>query len=673
MGFFDNIFGDLSDPVRAAQVRGGLIGAGQAISQPYGNIGTGLVGAATGAQAGQDRYVQQQAQRLGLADSQLGLQQKLGQANFLRQIQGQVPLTLADVMKGNFGGTTPSAAPAIASAPQAPLQAIPQTPVGAPPQAAQNPFDVGNFYKQFIAPHEGGYTASDGNGAPANFGINQKANPDINVSQLTPDSAQQILTDRYFKPSGATSMQGPMAAIQADTAMNMGKGAASQLLAQSGGDPQKYLDLREQRYRAIAANDPTKAASLPGWLKRNSDLRQYVAQNQPQEAASPAPASQATQQSPAAQPSNGIIPPDLMKNPLFMAAVQSGDAPTVMKMITSHKTQLTQQELAANQLGSDTIAYHDPDGGINIVHASQLKPQAVLDQEAAQHQREQLKSPEAIAQELELDKNKASNKTQAQIDAIGGPDALATLAKPIAEYRAPANATGRSPVLNNLIMQEVLRQNPDYRAQNYASSNKAQQAFATGTQGNTLRSVNVAISHMAILDDLAKAMNNGNVQLLNQVKNRWAQEFGSPLPTNFDAAKGIVGDEVVKAVIGSGGGALADRENAQNQYSNAKSPQQILQVNATNRRLLAGQLEGLKKQYQDTTFLKDFDQRLTPEAKAALETVGGGVKTGGAPAQTFKASDLPANAKMQLKANVVTTFKNGSKWTLQNGKPVQVP
>lgn len=672
MGFFDtlgSLFDSGGDPARLAQLRGGLLGAAQVISQPYGNIGGAFIGAGQGAISGKQQYYQDQSNKLGLADSRLGLQQKLGSANFLRTLNGQTPLTLDDLMKGNFGGT-PSAASAIATAPQAPLQATPQTP---PAQGSQqsDPYAIPNFYKSFIAPHEGGYTASDGNGAPANFGINQKANPDVNVANLTPDSAQQLLTDRYFKPSGATSMQGPMAAIQADTAMNMGKGAASQLLAQSGGDPQKYLDLREARYKAIAVNDPSKAASLPGWLQRNNDLRQYVAQNQPQAVAPSQPT--APQAAPTQSGTGSLIPDDLKHNPLFMAAVQSGDAPTVMKMIMSHKTALTPQELADHQLGPDTIAYHDPDGGINIVHASQLKPQAVLDQELIQHQREQLKSPEAIAQELELDKNKASNKTRAQIDAIGGPDALATLAKPIAEYRAPANATGRSPVLNNLIMQEVLRQNPDYRAQNYASSNKAQMAFSTGQQGNTLRSVNVAISHMAILDDLAKAMNNGSVQMLNQVKNRWQQEFGSPLPTNFDAAKGIVGDEVVKAVIGSGGGALADRENAQNQYSNAKSPQQILQVNATNRRLLAGQLEGLKKQYQDTTFLKDFDNRLTPEAKSALETVGGGVKTGGAPMQTFKASDLPANARMQLKANTVTTFKNGSKWTLQNGQPVQVP
>lgn len=142
---------------------------------------------------------------------------------------------------------------------------------GAPPTGQWSDFD-----QRFLAPHEGGYTASDGNGAPANFGINSKANPDVNVAALTPQTAQQILHDRYWVPSGADKLPPGLAEIQGDTAINMGVGAAQKLLAASGGDPQKYLDLREQRYRAIAAADPSKVASLPTWLQRNADLRAYV-------------------------------------------------------------------------------------------------------------------------------------------------------------------------------------------------------------------------------------------------------------------------------------------------------------------------------------------------------------------------------------------------------------
>jgi hypothetical protein len=165
-----------------------------------------------------------------------------------------------------------------------------------------------DYYSNFLAPHEGGYTANDGNGKPANFGINQAANPDIDVSKLTPDQAKALTYSRYWRASGADYMNPALAAVQADTAFNMGPNAAFQLLQASGGDPQKYLQLRAQKYQAIAQADPTKAASLPRWMKRNSDLANYVSgfsphpdnpqppqqqangpQGQPEQTAQPAP------------------------------------------------------------------------------------------------------------------------------------------------------------------------------------------------------------------------------------------------------------------------------------------------------------------------------------------------------------------------------------------------
>lgn len=138
---------------------------------------------------------------------------------------------------------------------------------GAPPSGG---FD--SFYEGFLKPTEGGYIASDGkSGAPANFGVNQAANPDIDVSRLSPAQAKQIMHERYWKPSGADQISDPrLQAVHADTAVNMGVGAARQLLQQSGGDPARYLSLREARYREIGGPD------LRGWLNRNNNLARYV-------------------------------------------------------------------------------------------------------------------------------------------------------------------------------------------------------------------------------------------------------------------------------------------------------------------------------------------------------------------------------------------------------------
>lgn len=70
-------------------------------------------------------------------------------------------------------------------------------------------------------------------------------------------------------------------------------------------------------------------------------------------------------------------------------------------------------------------------------------------------------------------------------------------------------------------------------------------------------------------------------------------------------------------------------------------------------------------------------QKSPGQVRGAFRSAISGKDTGHAPypdaaSVKINPSDLPANAKMQLKAGVVTTFGNGSKWTLKNGKPVQV-
>lgn len=132
------------------------------------------------------------------------------------------------------------------------------------------------FYDGYLRGVEGGFAADDGNGAPVNFGINQGANPDIDVRNLTPERAKQLMYERYWAPSGADQLPDGLAQVHADTAINMGLGAAQQLLNQSGGDPNRYLELRAQRYRDIARTDPSKARYLNTWMRRNEQLAQFI-------------------------------------------------------------------------------------------------------------------------------------------------------------------------------------------------------------------------------------------------------------------------------------------------------------------------------------------------------------------------------------------------------------
>lgn len=188
----------------------------------------------------------------------------------------------------------------------------------------------------------------------------------------------------------------------------------------------------------------------------------------------------------------------------------------------------------------------------------------------------------------------------------------------IANYSLRPPGSNRNPDQRKALMEEVIKVNPDYKENEFDSRSKAMKDFSTGKQGQAINSFNVGISHLNTLDGLAKALHNGDNQTVNAIGNRIADEFGVPAPSNFDAAKSIVGDEIAKAVVGAGSSALGDREEIKHVINSKKTPEELSGVIQTYKDLMAGQLKGLKKQYTDTTGMKNFDDRLSDETKTAI-------------------------------------------------------
>jgi hypothetical protein len=142
---------------------------------------------------------------------------------------------------------------------------------GLPKPGAATPAPGFDAVVQQILKTEGGYNATDGNsGAPVNFGINQRANPDIDVKNLTREGAIKIYRDRYWNAIGADNLSGPLQATAMDAAVNQGVGWTKGALAEAGGDVLKFNELRRARYREIAKN-PDQAKFLNTWLARVKD------------------------------------------------------------------------------------------------------------------------------------------------------------------------------------------------------------------------------------------------------------------------------------------------------------------------------------------------------------------------------------------------------------------
>lgn len=110
---------------------------------------------------------------------------------------------------------------------------------------------------KFIFEKEGGYNSNDGNG-PVNFGINQAANPDVNVKALTKEGAAGIYKNRYWNAIGGDQLPAGVALMAMDTAVNQGVAFAKKILNASGGDVSKMAEMRREKYASLVQSNPGK-------------------------------------------------------------------------------------------------------------------------------------------------------------------------------------------------------------------------------------------------------------------------------------------------------------------------------------------------------------------------------------------------------------------------------
>jgi hypothetical protein len=144
--------------------------------------------------------------------------------------------------------------------------------------------------------------------------------------------------------------------------------------------------------------------------------------------------------------------------------------------------------------------------------------------------------------------------------------------------------------------------------------------FSSGVSSRKTTAISTALNHLDTVDKLADALNNGDVKVFNAVANTLGTQLGTTAPGNLKTAAGIVGAEVVKAIVANGGG-VKEREEAANTFKDIKSPAQLKEAANVYRELLGGQLTTLAQQYETGTGRKDFNKKLSP---AAVKLLGPG-------------------------------------------------
>ena len=182
-------------------------------------------------------------------------------------------------------------------------------------------------------------------------------------------------------------------------------------------------------------------------------------------------------------------------------------------------------------------------------------------------------------------------------DKSGNPTGdMETTAKAIASGQLPPpSGMALTNPKNQRILARVMEINPSYDFTDVTAKKKAASDFTSGTLGNALRSVSTANAHLDQMNELVDALGNGNTQAINKISNWYQTQTGNAAPTNFNAIKNVVGQEVVKAIV-AGGGGVGEREEAAKAFSTANSPSQLKEAIQHYRMVMGAQADNLLAQ-----------------------------------------------------------------------------
>lgn len=249
------------------------------------------------------------------------------------------------------------------------------------------------------------------------------------------------------------------------------------------------------------------------------------------------------------------------------------------------ETQNFSQQLASRASMSPQLEKIDTGSGINLAKRDPQTGEVTMGQTVAKGL-----SPDTAA-------NISKDYAVAGLNPDGTPgQANAALVKMIGEGRMIPSDRLESTPRGQAVLAEVEKQYPGYDVTTARAKQKAAYDFGPGGKdGTALRSIGTVAKHLDMLDGLVSALDNGNTPLFNKLANTVGAATGSTAPGNFDAAKEIVGKEVVKAIV-AGGGGVSEREEASKALSSAKTPAQLRGVIATYKTIMGAQHESLLQQ-----------------------------------------------------------------------------
>jgi lysozyme family protein len=138
----------------------------------------------------------------------------------------------------------------------------------------------------FISKHEwgdkadGGYTDDSVDpGGETKFGVSKRANPDLDIKNLTKEQAFDRYRIKYWGGFNLESLPWPYSAAVFDSYIQHRESVVKKMLERSEGDLRALLEERRVFYLKLIAKDPKLNRFKKGWLNRINDLAKFCEVN----------------------------------------------------------------------------------------------------------------------------------------------------------------------------------------------------------------------------------------------------------------------------------------------------------------------------------------------------------------------------------------------------------
>lgn len=254
------------------------------------------------------------------------------------------------------------------------------------------------------------------------------------------------------------------------------------------------------------------------------------------------------------------------------------------------------------------------------------------------------------------------------------------------ELTAAKTSETRS-TLANIAMRKLRDEHPEWDGKDLLRESSkiiAQQAtdrnFAGGSGATQMRSLNTVADHLKLMSEYSEALRNGTMPFteiprLNQIIQFAAKERGMPEVTNFNVARDIMADEVVR-LLTSTGGTEADRAGMQGRLAAAMSEYQQTGALTAFERFTAGRFKGLEQGYtrNDPERTKDFrENMLTPEARQIFTKHGISSEAAPAAAPATGGAAVPSATRVPVPPGAAndpdgTSYQNDKGVWVKQGK-----